>query len=105
MDSLDPSALQVVGGILLLAVLFIIREFASGALKKAGEEFWVWSRRRRSDGQGARSDPNDGAGTGDVEDDRSPCLLPLGRGEADTTAIRRPALRRAAPAESGRKSA
>jgi hypothetical protein len=39
MESLDPSALQVVGGVLTLAVLFVLREFASGALKKAGEEF------------------------------------------------------------------
>ena len=65
MDSLDPSALQVVGGILMLVVLFVLREFASGALKKAGEEFWVWARRRRSGGQAARSDLHDGAGTGD----------------------------------------
>ena len=41
MDSLDPSALQLVGGVLTLAVLFVLHEFASGALKKAGEEFWV----------------------------------------------------------------
>jgi hypothetical protein len=59
MDSLDPSALQVVRGLLLLAMLFVLREFASGALKKAGEEFWVWARRRRTSGHGARRNPND----------------------------------------------
>ncbi len=32
MDSLDPSAPQVVGGFLVLAGLFVLREFESGAL-------------------------------------------------------------------------
>ena len=32
----------------MLALVFVLRDFASGALKKAGEEFWVWARRRRS---------------------------------------------------------
>src|SRR5215207_2216527 len=120
MDRLDPSTLQVVGGFLTLVVLFVLREFASGALKQAGEEFWVWARRRRSRGQSARSDVDDGAGPGGhpdagqhrsrhiengMADDRSPCLLPLGRGEADAATVRRPPLRRDAPAESGRKSA
>src|SRR5688572_7784393 len=120
MDSLDPSAFQVVGGLLLFAMLFVIREFASGALKKAGEEFWVWARRRRSGGEGVGSDPHDSAGPGGhadagrrrgehlaprVADDRSPGLLPVGRGDADAAAVRRPALRRDAPAESGRTSA
>src|SRR5215207_3961308 len=105
MDSLDPSALQVVGGFLTLVVLFVLREFASGALKKAGEEFWVWARRRRSGGQVARRDLNDSAGTGDhaeagrrrseprdarVADDRPSGLLRVGRGETDAAAIRRP---------------
>jgi hypothetical protein len=44
MASLDPSALQAVGGVLTLVVLFVLREFASRALKKAGEEVWVWAR-------------------------------------------------------------
>ena len=57
MDRLDPSALQVVGGFLTLVVLFVLREFASGALKKAGEEFWIWARHRGSGDQGAGSDP------------------------------------------------
>jgi len=47
MDSLHPSALQVVGGFLVLAELFVAREFASGALKEAGKEFWGWVRGRR----------------------------------------------------------
>src|SRR4051812_17256754 len=116
MDSLDPAALQLVGGFLTLAVLFVLREFASGALKKAGEEFWVWVRRQRPSGHAARRNPHDDAGPGDhaaagrrrseqldsrVADDRAPCLLPLGRGETDTTAIRRPSVRRNAPPESG----
>jgi hypothetical protein len=120
MDSLDPSALQVVGGFLTLVVLFVLREFAAGALKKAGEEFWVWARRRRSRGQSARSHPHDGTRIGGhaaagrrrseqldrrVADDWAACLLPVGRGEADAAAIRRPPVRRDAPAESGRKSA
>ena len=48
MDSLDPSALQVFGGILLLAGLFVLRELVSGALKEAGKELWVWARDRGS---------------------------------------------------------
>ena len=47
MDSFDPSALQVVGGLLGLAGLFVLREFAAGALKEAGKEFWGWARGRR----------------------------------------------------------
>jgi hypothetical protein len=120
MERLDPSALQVVGGILTLVVLFVLREFASGALKKAGEEFWVWGRRRRTRRHASRSEPRDTAGPSaeaaagrrrreyvenGVADDRSPCLLPLGRGEADAAAIRRLPLRRNAPPESRRKSA
>jgi hypothetical protein len=34
----DLSNLQVVGGYLLLAGLFVLREVASGALKEAGKE-------------------------------------------------------------------
>jgi hypothetical protein len=44
MGRLDPSALPVVGGALMLVVLFVLREFASRALKTAGEEVWVWAR-------------------------------------------------------------
>jgi hypothetical protein len=47
MESLDPSALKVVGGFVTLAVLFVLREFASGALKEAGKVFWGWVRVRR----------------------------------------------------------
>jgi predicted metalloprotease len=60
----DLSNVQVVGGFLTLAVLFVIREFASGALKKAGEEFWIWARRRHSGGRIAGSDVNGGAENG-----------------------------------------
>ena len=52
----DVSTLQLVGELLTLAVLFVLREFASGALKKAGEEFWIWARCRCSGRQGARSE-------------------------------------------------
>ena len=34
----DVSTLLLVGGLLTLAVLFVLREFASGALKTAGKE-------------------------------------------------------------------
>jgi hypothetical protein len=34
----DPSTAPVVSGLLLLAALFVIREFASGALKKTGQD-------------------------------------------------------------------
>jgi hypothetical protein len=64
MDRLDPSVLQVVGGFLTLVVLFVLREFASGALKKAGEDFWVSTRCRRSGGHEARRGTHDSAGAG-----------------------------------------
>ena len=48
MDSLDPSALQVVGGFLLLAGLFVLREVVSGAMKEAGKDLWGWVKSRRS---------------------------------------------------------
>jgi hypothetical protein len=44
----DVSNLQAVGGVVLLAGLFVLREFASGALKEAGKELWVWARDRAS---------------------------------------------------------
>jgi hypothetical protein len=52
----DLSNLQVVGGGLLLAGLFVLREITSGALNAAGKELWVWARERRSRGnlQGRR---------------------------------------------------
>src|SRR4051794_27221065 len=102
MDSFDPSALQVVGGFLTLAVVFVLREFASGAMTKAGEEFWVSARRRRTRSHAAGRDQHDRARRGNdaaagrrgnenndrrVDDDRSLCLLPVGRGETDPTAI------------------
>jgi hypothetical protein len=40
----DVSHFQVVGGGLLLAGLFVLREVASGALKEAGKELWTWTR-------------------------------------------------------------
>ena len=55
----DLSHLQVVGGFLLFAGLFVLKEVASGALKEAGRELWVWVKsrctaRRRGTDQRAR---------------------------------------------------
>ena len=44
----DWSNLQVVGGLLMLVGHFALRGIASGALKEAGKELWVWTRNRRS---------------------------------------------------------
>jgi hypothetical protein len=119
MNLMEPAPLQIVGGVLVLAGLFVLREFASGALKKAGEEFWIWVRHRRSGGQAARSGLRDGTGTGGyearrrssehiergVDDDRPLCLLPVGRSAGDIEASGRPPVRDDAPPESGHKSA
>lgn len=48
MDAIEPSALQVIGGFLMLAGLFVLREIMSGAMKEAGKELWAWARKRRS---------------------------------------------------------
>ena len=40
MDALVPSALCVVGGWLLIALLFVLRDEVSGAQKEAGQELW-----------------------------------------------------------------
>jgi hypothetical protein len=52
MESLDPSALQVVGGFLMLAGLFVLREIVSGALKEVGKDLWAWAKNRRSTWRG-----------------------------------------------------
>jgi hypothetical protein len=44
----DLSHLQGAGGYLVLAGLFVLREFASGALKEAGKELWTWAREKHS---------------------------------------------------------
>ena len=44
----DLSNLQVAGGYLVLAELFVLREITSGALKEAGKELWIWTRDRGS---------------------------------------------------------
>ena len=41
MHVLELAALQVVGGFLMLAGLFVLREIASGALKEAGKKLWT----------------------------------------------------------------
>jgi hypothetical protein len=58
------SNLQALSGFLVLVLVFFLREFASGALKKAGEEFWVWARHRHSGGQTAWSELDDSTGAG-----------------------------------------
>jgi hypothetical protein len=40
----DVSNLQVAGGYLMLAGLFVLKEITSGALKERGKERWVWAR-------------------------------------------------------------
>ncbi|MFN8594183.1 MAG: hypothetical protein U0031_22225 [Thermomicrobiales bacterium] len=47
MDVLDPSALQVVDGWLLIAFLFVLREVASGVLKEVGNDLSRRVRRHR----------------------------------------------------------
>jgi hypothetical protein len=42
----DLSDLPVVGGYLVLAGLFVLREITSGALNEAGKELWIWARDR-----------------------------------------------------------
>jgi hypothetical protein len=50
MDSFEPSAFGPLGGILTLAVLFVLRELTSGVLKEAGKDLWGWAKcRRRAD--------------------------------------------------------
>ena len=48
MDVFDPPTLQIVGGWLLVAFLFVLREIASGALKEAGKELWADVRQRHA---------------------------------------------------------
>jgi hypothetical protein len=120
MDALDVSELQVIGGVLMLITLFVLREFASGALKKAGEEFWLWVRRGHAGGQAVGTDGHDHPGTEkDAEvsgrrgahvergaaDDGSPGLLPFGRDESRAAATRRPPLPGDDLSDSHRKSA
>ena len=45
---LRTVGLRAIGGIITLAVLFVLRELTSGVLKEAGKDLWGWARRRRS---------------------------------------------------------
>jgi hypothetical protein len=47
MDRFEPSAFGPLGGIITLAVLFVLRELTSGVLKEAGKDLWTWARRSR----------------------------------------------------------
>jgi hypothetical protein len=120
MDALDVSALQVIGGVLTLAALFVLREFASGALKKAGEEFWLWMRRGHAGGNAAESHGHENPGTeihtevgglrGEhvelgVADDGSPGLLPFGRDKTRAAATQQDSGRDDDLSDSHRKSA
>jgi hypothetical protein len=44
----DVSQLQGVGGSLVLAGLFVLRQFVSGAIKEAGQDAWGWIKTRHS---------------------------------------------------------
>ena len=57
-----PSALQVAGGLVLLLLLFVLREFAAGALREAGKDAWARLRRRRPRGRGTDPRVEDGCG-------------------------------------------
>jgi hypothetical protein len=51
MDNLDPTVLLVAGGCSVLVVQFVIRESASGELKKVRKAFWrstCWGESERS---------------------------------------------------------
>jgi predicted metalloprotease len=69
----DVSHLQIAGGFLVLALVFMLREFASGALKTAGEEFWVWARHRRSSDQAVNLTTEPLLGPGRGMEPASPC--------------------------------
>jgi uncharacterized protein HemY len=47
MDTFEPPVLGPLGGVITLAVLFVLRELTSGVLKEVGEELWAWVSRRR----------------------------------------------------------
>ena len=40
------GALVLVAGCLAVVLLFVAREVATGALRKAGEDLWAWLKRR-----------------------------------------------------------
>ncbi len=62
MDLPEPSSLQPVGGLLLLAGLFVLRELVSGAMREIGKDLWTRVKGHRS-GERAAGDVNDGATT------------------------------------------
>jgi hypothetical protein len=60
MDLPEPSSLQPVGGLLLLAGLFVLRELVSGAMREIGRDLWTRVKERRS-GEHAAREVHDGA--------------------------------------------
>jgi len=50
--STGDDFLLVVAGLAGVALLFALREFAAGALRRAGEDSWSWLRRRRRPEEG-----------------------------------------------------
>jgi hypothetical protein len=122
MDSLMHPELQVIGGFLMLAAIFVLRKFFSGAMREAGKEFWLWARRRRSRDHVA-GDTNAGSASVitrirrrarrrssthvrlDVVDDRTPCLRSAPPVETAATPIERLPIRNDAAPASHRKCA
>lgn len=51
MDAVEPPSLEPVGGIIMLVVVFLLREIVSGALKEIGKDVWGWVKRRRASGR------------------------------------------------------
>ena len=92
MDGFDPSAFPPVGGLLLLVLLFVVREIASGALKEAGKELWTWFQawRAKTDGDGGgRGEDRRGDGSAHGGKLRAPYRLRYVQGEGPRDGHRR----------------
>jgi hypothetical protein len=48
MDAIEPPSLEPVGGIVMLVVVFLLRELVSGALKEIGKDMWGWAKGHRA---------------------------------------------------------
>ena len=57
MNTPEPSALQVVAGAALLVALFVVREVASGALRRRGIPHTIPQASRPADAAGAHARP------------------------------------------------
>lgn len=47
-DAIEPPSFEPVGGIIMLVVVFLLRELVSGALKEVGKDAWGWAKGRRA---------------------------------------------------------